>query len=350
MAPAIQSAKLTGTPAGWVIAQAAKHRLVPESYPAGLLWVKANSTRESYFFGRQLPAGVWYYFPVAIAIKTPLALLALLSVGLFSPGVWRLHRRSTVFALLPVAVFLGAAMLTGMNLGIRHVLPVYPFLILIASTGAAHWAGRYRLAALACAALIAFQAVSYARSYPNEIPYANEAWGGPQNLHRYLGDSNVDWGQSLYLVRDYLKQRGIQDCWIAWFGMKKPQLTGVPCRALAGPVFLEAWDWDLPPVLPDRFEGAVLVSSTLMDMDLFPYGTFLRRQPDDVIGAGVYLFHGRFDLPEIAAERRAARGWWFLNHAQPQEAAGEFQVALEHAHNQSLVRGLYSWALQSAGR
>ncbi|HEY9141360.1 MAG TPA: glycosyltransferase family 39 protein, partial [Bryobacteraceae bacterium] len=78
MAQAIQSAGVAGTPAGWLIAGAAKHRLVPESYLAGLLWVKANSARETYFFGRQLPAGVWYYFPVAILIKTPLALLVLL--------------------------------------------------------------------------------------------------------------------------------------------------------------------------------------------------------------------------------------------------------------------------------
>lgn len=348
MTKAIQSAGVAGTPAGWLIAGAAKHHLVPESYLAGLLWVKTNSARETYFFGRQLPAGVWYYFPVAIAIKTPLTLLALALVGLVSPGVWRLHRRGMVFALLPAAAFLGAAIFSGMNLGIRHILPVYPFLILIASAGAADWAGRYRSAALACAVLIVFQAVSYARSYPNEIAYANEAWGGPENLHRYLGDSNVDWGQSLYLVRDYVKRHGIHDCWIAWFGMRKPQLAGVPCRALAGPMFLEAWDWELPPVLPDRFEGTVLISSTLTNLRLFPYGTFLRLRPDDTIGAGVFLFHGSFELPEIAAERRAARGWWFMNHAQPGKAVEEFRVAVEHAHDQDLVRGLYAWALQSA--
>jgi hypothetical protein len=338
-----------GTPSGWLVASAARYHLAPESYLAGLLWIKTTSTRETYFFGKQLPAGVWYYFPVAIAIKTPLTLLALLMAGLLSPGVWRLDRRGMTFALLPVVVFLGAAMLTGMNLGIRHVLPVYPFLILVASAGASWWVTRYRIAAVACAALLAFQAVSYMRSYPNEIAYANEAWGGPENLHRYLGDSNVDWGQSLYMVRDYLKQRDIHDCWIAWFGMRKPQLTGVPCRALAGPMFLEAWDWELPPVLPDCFEGTVLVSSTLTDLDLFPYGSFLRRAPDDVIGGGVYVFHGRFDLPEIAAERRAARGWWFLNHGQPQNAVGEFRIALEHAHARSLVRGLYNSALHDAG-
>jgi hypothetical protein len=350
MPAAIQSAGLKGTPSGWLIASAARHRLVPESYLAGLLWVKANSTRETYFFGRQLQEGVWYYFPAAIAIKTPLALLALVLVGLASPGVWRLRRGSMVWALAPVAGFLGAAMLTGMNLGIRHILPVYPFLILVAAAGAAHWAGRYRWAALACAALIVSQAVSYARSYPNEIAYANEAWGGPENLHRYLGDSNVDWGQSLYLVRDYVKQHGIHDCWIAWFGMRKPQLVGIPCRALAGPMFLEAWDWELPPVLPDRFDGTLLISSTLTNLRLFPYGTFLDRRPDHVIGAGVFVFHGGFDLPEIAAERRAARGWWYMNHAQPERAIEEFQAAVEHVHAQRLVRSLYAWALQSAGR
>jgi hypothetical protein len=349
MTKAIQSAGVAGTPTGRLIAFAAERRLMPESYLAGLLWVKANSARGTYFFGKQLPTGVWYYFPVAISIKTPLPLLLLFLAGLISPGVWKLHRRTMLFALLPIAAFLGAAVFSAMNLGIRHLLPIYPFLILIASAGAAHWASRYRAAAWACAALIVFQAASYARSFPNEIAYANEAWGGPRNLHRYLGDSNIDWGQSLYLVRDYLKERGIHDCWIAWFGMRKPQLVGIPCRALAGPIFLEAWDWELPPPLPDRFDGPILVSSTLTNLGLFGYGRFLGRPPDDVIGAGVYVFRGSFDLPEIAAERRGARGWWFLNHKQPRKAVDEFRIAVEHAGPQSLVRGLYTWAIQSAG-
>ena len=348
MTKAIQSAGLAGTPTGRMIAFAAERRLLPESYLAGLLWVKGNSARGTYFFGKQLPTGVWYYFPVALSIKTPLPLLLLFLIGLLSPGVWKRRCRPMLFAILPVAAFLGAAIFSAMNLGIRHVLPIYPFLILIASAGAAWWAARYRAAAVACAALIALQAVSYARSFPNQIAYANEAWGGPRNLHRYLGDSNVDWGQSLYLVRDYLKQRGIHDCWIAWFGMRKPQLAGIPCRALAGPMFLEAWDWELPPPLPDHFDGPILLSSTLTNLGLFGYGRFLDRPPDDVIGAGVYVYRGSFDLPEIAAERRGARGWWFMNHQQPQKAVEEFRIAVEHAHPQSLARGLYGWALQSA--
>jgi hypothetical protein len=61
------------------------------------------------------------------------------------------------------------------------------------------------------------------------------------------------------------------------------------------------------------------------------------------------VFHGHFDLPQIAAERRGARGWWYMNHGQPQNAVLEFQVAIEHAHPQSIVRSLYGWAVQAAG-
>ncbi len=347
-AQGIQSAGLAGKPTGWVIARAAQFHLVPESYLAGLLWVKANSTRETYFFGKQLPQGVWYYFPVAMAIKTPLPLLVLALVALASLRLWKLHRQSMAFTLAPIAAFLGAAMLTAMNLGIRHVLPIYPFLILLAAAGAAHWAGRSRPAALACAVLIFFQAISYARGYPNEIAYANEAWGGPESVHRYLGDSNVDWGQSLYLVRDHLRRRGIRDCWIAWFGMRKPQLAGIPCQALAGPMFLEAWDWEFPPPLPDRFDGTLIISSSLTNLRLFPYGSFLQRKPDDIIGAGVYVYHGSFYLPEVAAERRGARGWWYMNHNQPQKAVVELSIAVQRAHRDSLAPGIYSWARASA--
>ncbi len=327
-----------------------RHHLLPESYLAGLLYVRTHSTRATYFFGKQLESGVWYYFPVAVTIKTTLPLLLLLVVSLASRSLWKRSRSQLIWPWLPVAIFLLAAVATRMNIGIRHILPIYPFLIIIASAAAAYWAERSRAAAVLCALLLVWQAASYARNFPNEVAYANEAWGGPRHLYRYLGDSNVDVGQSLYRVKDYVAAHHISNCWIAWFGMRKPEAAGLPCQSLPGPVFLEATDSALPPSAPDSFTGDVFVSATLTNYDIFPYSAFLRVTPVDVVDGSVLLFRGNFELPQISAERRAARGWWFLNHGQPEQAVTELRIAAQHAQSPGIVHSLLAWALQWSGQ
>lgn len=322
--------------------------LLPESYVAGLLYVMDNSTRASYIFGERYDAGVWYYFPVTILVKTPLTIL--LFVVLASPPLWRKRKPELVTTLIPIAVFLLSAMTSKINLGVRHILPIYPFLIVLAAAAIGYYASRSKIAAILCAALLLFQVISYARGYPNEIAYANEAWGGPKNLHKFLGDSNVDWGQSLYRVKDYVAAHNIGDCWIAWFGARKPTVAGLPCKLLAGPGYLEAIDTELQPVLPEKFSGTILISNTLLDYDLYPYLYFAQRTPDEVIGGSVLVYHGDFDLPEVAAERRASRGWWYLNHQQPALAIEEFAAAEPHVFARGNVRSLYAWALEAAGR
>ena len=235
-------------------------------------------------------------------------------------------------------------MASSINIGIRHVLPVIPFLILFAAAGAANWWSRSRWLATACVILLTMHAISFSRSYPNEIGYANEAWGGPSHLYRYLGDSNVDWGQSLYAVRDYLQKRGIQDCWIAWFGMRKPAEDGISCQSLGGPYYLEATDTTLPPPLPDHFQGTVLISVGLLDYSLYPYAKFFQCKPDAVVGGSVLVFHGSFDMPEVAADREAARGWWLLNHNDASGAVAELTAAQKHLRDPAIVDSVLAWA------
>jgi hypothetical protein len=350
IAKTLEDAGETGTISGKAILGIARLRLLPESYVAGLLYVVQNSVRPSYIFGRRYDTGVWFYFPITILVKTPLPLLLFVFLALITPFCWRRYTREFVTLTIPIAVFLVSAMSGKINLGVRHILPIYPFLILLAACAAAYYGNHLRLAAVICGALLLAQAVSYARSYPNLISYANEAWGGQKNVHRFLGDSNVDWGQSLYRVREYTAAHGIKDCWIAWFGAQKPGLAGVPCQVLAGPGYVEAGEFELPPVLPQKFSGTVFVSNTLVDYDLYPYKYFMEHEPKDVIAGSVLVYEGDFNLPELAAERRVSRGWWYLNHEQGEQAVEEFASAELDVAAKGNALSLYGWALELAGR
>jgi hypothetical protein len=348
----LQASGQAGTSVGRAILFIARHHFLPESYLAGLVYVKAHASRETFFLGKQVPHGVWYYFPVTLSIKTTLPFLLFVFVSLVSLSFWRRYLREYVFLAIPVAMFLGAAMMSSMNIGIRHILPIFPFLIVLAAAAGAWYASRARVFAIVCALLLFGHVASYLHCYPNEIAYANEAWGGPQQLYHHLGDSNLDWGQSLYAVRDYVKGRGIAggtDCWIAWFGARKPQKEGVPCKSLPGPWFIEAADPVLPEVMPEHFEGTILISASLLDYDLFPYGSFWSRSPRDVIAGSVLVFQGSFDSEQIAAERRLARGWWFLNHDDAAHAVEELAIAEQHAHTPGQVHSVLAWARERAG-
>ena len=82
-----------------------------------------------FLLGNVYPNGRWFYFPVAFAIKSSLALLLLLPFGLLCPRLYRHKRRALLFLLLPVLVNCGASLRAEMNIGVRHILPIYPFLI-----------------------------------------------------------------------------------------------------------------------------------------------------------------------------------------------------------------------------
>jgi hypothetical protein len=110
------------------------------------------------------------------------------------------------------------------NIGIRHMLPVYPFLALFAAAVFARlWERRgesplRRAAALAMALLPAAAAVELVRIHPHELSYFNALAGGPEHGRFLLNDSNVDWGLDLKRLGAELGRRGVSDPTVAYFG------------------------------------------------------------------------------------------------------------------------------------
>jgi 4-amino-4-deoxy-L-arabinose transferase-like glycosyltransferase len=191
---------------------------VPETnlmLPAPELWdgirfamYHTSKGHAAYFMGEVRNTGWWYFFPVLFAVKTPLAWMVLAGIGL---GVaW--GRRAKLAYWLPVAFALGVllpAMFSHVNIGLRHILPVFTALSIVAALGlqlllekaaATKWAG-----ALAVV-LVAWMAISGIAHHPDYLSYFNELGG--DHPERIVVDSDLDWGQNTVRLARRLKEVG----------------------------------------------------------------------------------------------------------------------------------------------
>ena len=322
----------------WPISTTARLRLLPESYLYGLADVKLTANYyTSYVLGKVYAHGVWFYFPVAFVIKSTIGVLALLLLSLGVIVTRRLNcPREILFLIVPVIFYLIVALTVGMNIGVRHILVVYVFLYVL--IGGATWAliQTSRKWAYAVGACLLVHVASSVLAFPNYIPYANEFWGGPSQTHKYLTDSNADWGQQLKSVKQYLDQRGVKDCWFLYFaeGVAEPSYYGIPCKPL--PTISTLW-LNVPIDVPNSINGPVLISaSNLSGVEfgpgaLDPYGQFKLLTPTDVIDRGVFVFDGKFDLPLAAAISKVQKAQNLAQAKQLDQALQEAQAAVELA-------------------
>ncbi|HYO64135.1 MAG TPA: glycosyltransferase family 39 protein [Pyrinomonadaceae bacterium] len=156
--------------------------------------------------------GWWYYFPVAYALKTSLPVLLTTAAGL-AWSVWRLvaRREWRLVALLgPLALYAALSLSSKINIGIRHFLPAFPFLLVAggALLDRLLAAGRGRALRVAVVALaLGWSVAEVWRAFPNYIPYMNQlAYEHPRWW--YLSDSNVEWGDDNRALAEYLRARG----------------------------------------------------------------------------------------------------------------------------------------------
>jgi hypothetical protein len=162
----------------------------------------------AYLLGQHSQFGWWYYFPVALAVKTPLAMLLLAAVG--CAACWKNRRR--VPYLMPFAFILGVllpAMSGNVNIGVRHVLPIYIGFAILSALGVEGLLRARRAsagAAMAAVLLLLWLAATGAIHHPNYIPYFNELVPYPED--RVLCDSDFDWGQDTIRLAARLRELG----------------------------------------------------------------------------------------------------------------------------------------------
>ena len=322
------------------LALLARAHILPEAYLWGLADTKVTADEDtSYFFGHVYRHGNWMYFPAAFLIKSTLpllVLLALLVLAIATAG-WRPYRE-LLFLTLPVVVYLYVAMHSDMNIGMRHLLPIYGFLYVLAAGGAAYLASRSRpwqpTVVVLLLVLFAWQIATTRQTAPGYMAYANEAWGGPSQTHRYLSDANTDWGQQLKAAKLYLDQHGIRNCWFAYFpdGAIEPSDYGIPCKRL--PTTDTLWWMHLPMEVPAAIDGPVLISDGDLEGIEFgqgplnPYDSFRNRRPAAVLQYGLFVYNGHFDVPLASALVHAQNAENLLRSNQPDAARQEAERAL----------------------
>jgi len=334
---------------GWM----AHLHLLPESYLMGMTDVRVFARGFStYILGTWYPHGVWWYFPLTITMKTTLGMLALVLLTAYAIWDGRLgkdphEKRALIYILFVWAAYLMTAIANGLNIGVRHILPLYALAAVVAGATVAALAPRSRAWMWVCMGLIAAHIASALSVFPNSIAYANEAWGGPHNTHKFLNDSNVDWGRQLYQVKAWEDQHPNEECWFAYTVRPfiLPETYGVHCHVLPNGLGGTGSE-----TVPSVIHGNVLLSASEVDgglwpsFELNPYRGFAKMQPDEEIDYGVLVYKGDVHMEDVSGLSRAFQALDKLRARQNQEALKLAEEAVQLAPNH-----LYTeWALGDA--
>jgi hypothetical protein len=173
----------------------------------------------TYFMGEIREGSWWEFFPVMLAVKTPLPMLLFTAVGVV---VASRYRRRPVLALAAAgAAIFTLGIISNLNLGLRHMLPAYVLMSIVAGVGAAAFleSATRPLPRVALVLLCGWQILDVARAHPDYIPYFNVA--SREHAIHFSADSDFDWGQDARRLADVLKQRGIRQAHVAINGTSK---------------------------------------------------------------------------------------------------------------------------------
>ena len=234
--------------------------------------------------------GSIFYFPVAMLLKWPLLILLLGTAGVYVvlrrkvPGSLDL----LLISLIP-AIYLLFAMKAPVNIGVRHVLPLYPFLLLYAGAffewaRTRHW--NQRRTALLLGVLVIAQAADIVRYAPDYLSYFT-VLVKPANTWRLLSDSNTDWGQGLVALRQFQAAHPTEPIHLAYVGEVDPAWYGIRYTRLHE---------------EDHPTGLVIVSATHLSGQLltnhYAYRWLLQYPLKTVLNHSLYVF----DVPENAPQ------------------------------------------------
>lgn len=255
------------------IAWCQRARFLPEGYVRGIKWLLGEDDGRQAFMDGQWKIGGWRtFFPYTIAAKTSPSIPLFLGLGLL--GYWRFCKKNEPRAkpkdtachyhLLPyvvlIAVYLGVAIAQNVNIGHRHILPVYPAVYVLAGSVASLWTIQKAWIKVGVAVLFLWRLADSCAVYPDYLAYFSPWVGGPEQGYKHLVDSSLDWGMDLPGLKRWLNQHNPGDhepLFLAYFGTGNPEYYKIQNRPL-----LLVPDWRPHQIFP-LTPGIYAISATL---------------------------------------------------------------------------------------
>ena len=279
---------------------------VPREFVLGLDMQKKDfeNGRWTFLAGRWKWGGWPYFYLVAIAIKSPLGYGLLLVAAI--RVVWQgglESRRTTLAIVLPIVAIIGfVSREQGFTTFVRYVLPALPFAIVLLA-GVGRWVDQgTKLARYGVGITLAWIVSTSLWCLPFSFSYFNELVGGPEQGHEYLFDSNLDWGQDLYFVRDWIEQHPeARPLTLSWNDIFDPELAGLNLPLTPNPP--NRVGGKVGPHPDSSFVGWHIVCVNNLHSADQRYAYLRELQPVDRIGYSVMVYH----LDEEQARKARAR-------------------------------------------
>ncbi len=313
---------LQGNPFAGVFTFVRQRHLLPEAFTYGATYVAKNSqARPSFLDQRWSNVGFRSFFPRAFLYKTPLALLGLLLLG----SIALFYRKSetnqdsesslSFLCLLPLFGLIVAyalfALSTRLNIGHRHLLPIYPAIFILCGATARLFQTRYvKIALVAIALLGGWDLVASFSVRPHYLAYFNETIGGPSNGYQHLVDSSLDWGQDLPSLRQWIDslpadQRDNDKLYLAYFGVANPRHYGIGAQILPQ----EKPGGSLEPLRPGYYCVSATILQHVYEDDRGPWAAPYERAYQDGLNwiARIDPAPLSKEAPDAATEQRDER-------------------------------------------
>ncbi len=281
---------------------------LPKPFLEGLLFQMnlAKSSGHVFFAGDTYPQGLWYLMFVTVLLKTPLPSL-LCGIVACAAALVGAGRRDGEWLLLFVIVTFMAAFTFTSNVGggLRYVLPIYPCVFILIGRFARSEASWPKLKTIPLASLGLWYVISAVGVFPHYLAYFNESIGGPRNGHKYLAESNLDWGQDLKLLKVYMEERDVDSIKLAYFGSGDASYYGIeyeylPSVGLAPKKPGQYWWFELDTDEKkhlDAQRGLIAVSANLISRPQWIGRTFQgtydwleKHEPVDHVGYSILIY------------------------------------------------------------
>lgn len=189
-----------------------------------MVFTRVAGGNTTYFLGEVTNQSFKWYFPVTYLIKTPLPVLLAIITGL-GLGIWSLARTGfrklftrfsaysrrhglEVIGIFFIAFYSFISITGNLNLGIRHLMPILPFICFVVGSFGVRLVRRVHQTwfTIIAAGILFSYALSTVLAYPSFVSYFNPLIGGGGNASKYVSDSSVDWGQDLKRLQTYINE------------------------------------------------------------------------------------------------------------------------------------------------